>query len=213
MSWQSLDWEEGGDWDLVLEEEPEEGRVCSGGDTYDLPLKVGLTQEEGVETCRKLAKGTLSPAPTSTEELIQLLDWFEEETAEPDNECGNIWTPLSDAEVEGDFRSLVDGSKPTFLPWSPNYGAKGPEENSVAIYVPEPEAPYYDAGDTQIACVSCRVSVALTITLRGLCAGSYLGEILGRKEDFLHSYTDREYALKVQKPLVTYVGYSYIDIT
>ena len=189
LSWQSLAWKEGGDWSLVQEEELEEDRVCNGGDTYDMPIKVDVTQDEGVETCKKLTNGTLSPAPTSTEELLALLKWFEKETKEPEHECHNIWTPLSDAEAEGDFRSLVDGSKPAFLPWSPNYGNKGPQYNSVAIYVPEPETPYYDAGATSTACISCTVSVDLTLRLKGLCAESVLGKDSRRKDStdsFLH---------------------------
>ena len=178
VSWTQIEWERRGNWSLVLEEEVRPDRVCSDRDTYDIPFKIHVDQATGIKTCNKLGRGVMSPAPKNAEEVQEFLDWFDEETTEPDgNECFNIWTPLSDEAVEGEWRSLIDGSKQTFLPWSPNYGARGPQDNSLGIYAPEPETSFYDTvGEEQESCISCTMNRSLTLYLKGLCDGSTFGK-------------------------------------
>lgn len=99
----------------ITEREEEPSALCSGKGRYNLGLPVGLDQQQAVLTCTKLGQGRMTVS-RSQQELRIFVTWFER--AIP-GKCSNIWTPYSDEAEEGVYRSLEDGSLPSFLPWAP----------------------------------------------------------------------------------------------
>ena len=177
LPWHLMIWQEKGDWYLVKEQKLEEGRVCTNRTTYDIPLKIYVEQEEGLELCQKLGQGVMSPPVGDAQEMEEFLDWFQENTAEGDDFCYNIWTPLSDEKEEGVWRSLVDGVREDFLPCAQNFCDKPKREsNAMAIYLPDRPLVYYDTSAAGSFCLSCTLNTSLVFRLKGLCLASILGE-------------------------------------
>jgi hypothetical protein len=140
---------------------------------------------EGVGTCQKLGGGHLTAPRQDAADLANFLDWFLAETVRPGvpgDKCESIWTPYNDNAKEGEWVSLVDGSKATFLPWSPAEGDKEDRKaNSILIYMPSRPKSYTDEEDLPFqykkpVCISCTLPSNLTVNLIGLCADSTLGK-------------------------------------
>ena len=94
--------------------------------------------------------------------------------------CDYIWTPHSDEEVEGEFRSIVTGDLATYLPWLENMPDGGETENSAAIQASS--GLYDDWLNTYQECVSCEVFKATEFFLIGVCEDTYFGEYFYMKK-------------------------------
>ena len=171
LAWDTTVWTKTGSSELEVEVEPES--VCDNRKIAPVALGIKVSQDQGLRTCAKLARGTFGPDPSTSEELETFLDWYIEETLDT---CFNIWTPFSDQKTEGEFLSLVDGSSPVFLPWAPNFGNIGPKSNGVVIYHPDRPTLCADVGSEQKNCISCFLPRNLTLKIMGLCPESKLGE-------------------------------------
>ena len=178
LAWDQMTWQREGNWSLVREDQLEPGTVCANKDTQDVALNMGINQKDGVKACYKMGKGVMTAAPKTPEELKSFLDWFEENDGGGDDRCYNIWTPLSDEEEEGVWRSLVDGSNATFLPCAPNFcEEENRARNSMVLYIPDGPVAFADVEGFQGNCISCTLNSSLTFSLLGLCSDSIMGEI------------------------------------
>ena len=178
LAWDQMTWQTEGNWSLVREDQLEPGTVCGNKDTYDVALNMHIKQKDGVKACNKMGKGVMTAAPNTPEELKSFLDWFAENDGGGDDSCYNIWTPLSDEEEEGVWRSLVDGSEATFLPCAPNYcEEENRASNAMVLYVPDGPVAFADVEGSQYNCISCTLNSSVTFSLLGLCSDTIMGKL------------------------------------
>ena len=89
--------------------------------------------------------------------------------------CTYTWTTLSDEGHEGTFRSLMDKTEASFLPWMDGQPNGWTVENSVALSLQMRsilDVPH----DYDHACAACVVPIGLSLQLRGACKTTHLGE-------------------------------------
>ena len=181
VPWRPGEWTvTGGRWQLVEEE-----GVCGGATTYILALPVEMVRVEAMDTCHKL-HGTV-PAHRDAASLEEYRAWYQAAT---DAACAFLWTPYSDAALEGAWSSLEDGSPTTFLPWMTGQPNGGTTENFIRMTLTTEPAQYNDFDpEAKGTCGSCQLSRctiptsslptrATILQLRGQCEHTHLGEAL-----------------------------------
>ena len=90
--------------------------------------------------------------------------------------CPTVWLPLSDEEKEGVWENTNTNSVSEFLKWADGQPNGERAQNYVAVDL---ENSYYlDFSAEATHCASCTSNTKASLTLRGLCKDSYLGEEL-----------------------------------
>ena len=162
-----LSWNVTGNVKLISEEDLE---ICNKNETYVLAIKAQMAFDGALKTCLNKLSGDM-PLPNTSHEMNHLLSFFKEE------HCKFVWSPLSDEEVEGKFKSVIDGEVATFLPWTPSNPNGGRNHNNVVMQWSYNKAGYNDMGKTDTYyCVYCYMKLSATFLLRGVCKHTYFGK-------------------------------------
>ena len=88
--------------------------------------------------------------------------------------CEYVWTPISEEEVDGEFRSSVTGQLGSFQPWKENQPVFGDTNKHVAIDMASKL--WDDMHKSEKYCSSCDLHNTLIFTLIGVCKHTYLGK-------------------------------------
>ena len=177
LTWEDMEWNTTGDG----VSEGESGyTVCHAHEANDtlLAIPFGMEQEEAIRVCQKL-RGSLYQVPESsiwggqTFTLSNFTEWFDRTTS---GSCEMIWTPISDEKEEGIFVNLEDSKEAKYLPWYDGQPNGGTLENSVVIWPNVGANPYVDVSFDTAACSLCYLRVDLTLSLRGVCKHTLMGE-------------------------------------
>ena len=162
-----LSWNVTGNVKLISEEDLE---ICNKNETYVVAIEAQMAFEGALKTCLNKLSGGM-PLPNTSHEMNHLLSFFKEE------HCKFVWSPLSDEEVEGKFKSVIDGEVATFLPWTPSNPNGGRNHNNVVMQWSYNKAGYNDMGKTDTYyCVYCYMKLSATFLLRGVCKHTYFGK-------------------------------------
>ena len=169
MDWESMLWEVTGKYVTVSENQQ---TLCHEHEYREtvLAVPIPVTQNHALEVCQLLGNATMHVASNQSE-LVQWLKWYNQMS--PD--CLEIWTPFSDQQEEGIFRSLVDSSISDYMPFLDGQPNGGRTENSVVIFPVKEMTPYVDVNSNRKACGWCKVNLSLLLKLRGACHESYFG--------------------------------------
>ena len=155
---------------VVKEVEEEDWKVCNKNKAYHLVIPEKLKWVEAVDACMKLGGGHITE-PGSEEDIKRTIELFEMMNLT----CEHIWTPISDEEVEGEFRSSITGDLVTYLPWLENMPDGGNVENNVAIQVSSGQ--YDDWHRSYAECVPCEVPKTTEFFFIGVCEDTYFGKL------------------------------------
>ena len=90
--------------------------------------------------------------------------------------CKNLWTPITDEEVEGQFKSIITGDLATYIPWGAGQPDGGSEDSTVFLEFASKH--YWDIKDNFQACVLCDLFKDKVFSLMGVCYKSIFGEFL-----------------------------------
>ena len=133
LAWEVDLWEvKGNGWILVEESKKS---VCHQENTYLLAVPFEIEAREAFKLCQERLGGGILPSYGNASSLRDFAEWFESKSA---GSCSFLWTPYSDESVEGDFVSLNDNTRATYLPWGPSQPNGGREENFVRMaYYPD----------------------------------------------------------------------------
>ena len=172
LAWQDMDWNTSGDSLNITDED--EHTVCRPKDTYEIAFPSGLSQQEALTTCQKLGGGRMTTVDTP-EELAAYLQWFTR--LSPSQSCQSIWTPYSDADMEGEYVNIEDGEPAAFLAWYPTEPDGGVDQNAVAIMPRLGLTSMVDTEENLPNCFSCVVNSSFSISHMGACKDTYLGNI------------------------------------
>ena len=88
--------------------------------------------------------------------------------------CNYVWTPITDDEIEGEFRSSVTNQLVTYLPWMKEQPNGEETQNHVAIQMKSKR--WNDLDKTSKECSSCDLYKTLTFSIIGVCKDTYLGK-------------------------------------
>ena len=87
---------------------------------------------QSIGICNKLGNGSLAELKSLTDMELTLSLFKNMRSL-----CQNIWTPLTDEEVEGHFKNAITGDLVAFLPWWDNNPNGLHDENYVLLSMTE----------------------------------------------------------------------------
>jgi hypothetical protein len=174
MRWEDMTWEMTGE---NIRETDSQWSACNEHLTKKawLAIPMGLAQRDAVDLCTIMGDGKMTMANNQLE-LSGFLEWYNKTTTAS---CYAIWTPFSDKEEEGSFKSCVDGSALEYEPWLDGQPNGGRVQNSIAIKATNGReaTPYIDVdGKKRRFCSACDIKLGLGFELRGVCESTILGE-------------------------------------
>ena len=114
------------------------------------------------------------PIASNQEELQKYISWFKLSTGNT-NTCQKIWTPITDQEEEGIWRSMESGELVDFLPFDRGQPNSGESDNYITIVTNKMPTPYNDLNEKYRYCFSCNLQRSSVLHLWGVCRDSYLG--------------------------------------
>ena len=170
LTWENMTWKLTGKNDIITEAHDS---VCEPAETYDIAFPAGLPHAAALRTCSKLGHGNMTTIRDEAA-LINYIRWFSQLAGE--GRCKYIWTPHSDAELEGVFINMNTGTEAEFLPWYPTEPNGGRSQNSVAIKTTLGPQSYIDGTSHFSNCFSCSLKSLLTFIWMGACIHTRLGE-------------------------------------
>jgi hypothetical protein len=89
--------------------------------------------------------------------------------------CENIWTPLTDEQVEGLFKNIETGTLASYLPWQSGSPSGLEKKNNVIMDLASKS--YIDRlGIVPNTCNACNLSVTTTFSLNGVCKNTYISK-------------------------------------
>ena len=137
--------------------------------TYRVAIPAEMYFDDANAICPKLGGGNMTEASDENDvkDTIALFNLM-------NSTCENIWTPFIDKEVEGEFRSVVNGELATYLPWSNRQPDGGDQENYVMIWAVS--RLYFDVHNRHLSCLSCDLKKTREFFLIGVCKQSYFSE-------------------------------------
>ena len=148
-------------------------KICDKNMTYKIAIPAPLEWKDAMQLCNNLGSGNMTEL-MNLEDLEHTLDLFRN----INSPCKNIWTPLTDEENEGKYKSSITGRLHQFLPWEVSEPNGFKDENHVLLKVFTKG--YFDNVKTKKAtCAACDLLKTTIFTLRGVCKDSYFGN---RKE-------------------------------
>jgi len=141
--------------------------VCNQNKTYIVANGAAMRFEDAFRTCSRIWSGVMT-LPNSRQHLNSLMFVFK------GGHCKRVWIPISDEEVEGNFKSVEDGKLVSYLPWLPSEPNEGKEGNNV--FYDLVELGYNDKNGMQLHCFYCEVPIDAQFLLSGLCEYTYFGK-------------------------------------
>ena len=153
---------------VVNETLEEKWKICNRNKTYTLAVPKNINYDEAREVCNKLGDGNMTEAKNK-KDLENMISLFRD----MNTSCEFVWTPLTDEDQEGEFRSIVTGELATFLPWHEESPNGGDDENHIAIHFPSGK--YYDYYKGMVACPICDVPKDMVFSFMGVCKKTYFG--------------------------------------
>ena len=160
------EWENVGN---VTETEDDSWKICNNNKTYRVAIPTEMNWEDTEKVCKKLGKGNITEV-RSDSDLQHTLTLFKNLSTN----CGEVWTPISDEDVEGVFKSSITGKVARYMPWTQG-GANGGEEQNHVVFHSESGA-YNDVNKNELHCGVCDLHKTTEFTLIGVCKDSYFGK-------------------------------------
>ena len=145
--------------------------ICNKDQTYRVAVPAKITLPEAIEMCDKFGSGNLTEIKNS-EDMEFTLSLFKSNNYS----CLEVWTPLTDEEEEGQFKSYITGSLASYLPWDPLEPNGLETENFVTIKIDSSR--YSDRYSTKPVCASCDLAITSQFFLIGICKDSYFGKFI-----------------------------------
>ena len=156
----------------VVQTEEDEDKVCDVLPAFYnifLPAKTQWTDANHI--CEVLAGGMMTGVESS-QEMKRLAKSIKGVSGS----CLHSWLPISDAKLEGVWENTNTNSPATFLPWIEGQPNGGRHENYVTLETENFEI--RDAPHEEFHCYSCTLKTNATLTLRGVCKDSLLGNYI-----------------------------------
>ena len=172
LSWSDSSWLQTGAGVKVRDSDP--AQVCDNAGSYDLGLTIAMDQQEAVDTCHKLGKGSMR-VTSNQQQLQDYVHWFARDFP---GACTRFWTPYSDMAEEGVYVSLEDHSVPGYLPWGLGQPNGRTAENGVEFRMDLEgnTIEYFDVYQHIQGCFACSLSSFFSLDLKGLCEHTLLGK-------------------------------------
>ena len=102
--------------------------ICNKNLKYRVAIPAKISRYAAVQVCHTLGGGHLAEA-NSRENIKQQISLYEN----MNSTCDSIWTPYTDEEVEGQFKSSVTGQLVNYLPWVVSQPDGAETENFISI--------------------------------------------------------------------------------
>ena len=161
----NTEWEKHG---MVREHDADIWEVCYKKPSYMVAIPEQMDFTQGLNICQKLGGGEMVEL-RNREDMEYTLALLH------NSSCEYLWTPLSDQDLEGEFRNVNTGSLAAYLPWHEGQPDGLDAQNSVVLDIGLHA--YRDlAGTWPHTCTSCDLPVEATFSLIGNCKDSYLGK-------------------------------------
>ena len=144
--------------------------VCYEQLTYRVAIPVPTDFIEGLEICTKLGSGNMVELK-NVEDMEHTLALFENQNSS----CEYIWTPLTDEEVEGQFKNIETGTLASYLPWQ-SWSPSGLEKQNNVILDLASKLYEDQPGIVHNTCNACDLSVSTTFSLNGVCKDTYMSK-------------------------------------
>ena len=145
--------------------------ICNNIEVYKVAIPAKITWDTARDMCDKIGGGNITEPQTErdTTHIVSLLKNM-------NSSCEHLWTPFSDEDVEGEFRSSVTAQAPTYLPWKQGQPDGADTENYLAVQVKSKL--WKDAHKNEKYCSACDINKSLVFTLIGVCKDTYFGKKL-----------------------------------
>ena len=153
----------------IRERNEDSWRICNIYDIYSVAIPAKMDFDTAKEMCHKLGRGNITE-PRSERGITKVASQLQK----MNSSCKYVWTPISDEEVEGEFRSSITGDIATFQPWAEAQPNGGDAANNVAIILESKllnDAPKYEE-----FCSACDLHKTLVFSLIGVCKHTYFGK-------------------------------------
>ena len=159
------EWERVGD---VKETNEDSSKICNNDEVYRVAIPAKMKWDTATYLCHKIGGGNITE-PKSKSGITHILSLLQK----MNSSCDYVWTPISEEEVEGEFRSSVTGQIASFQPWKENQPVTGDSDKHVAIDVES--MLWDDKHKSEKYCSACDIHKNLVFTLIGVCEHTYLG--------------------------------------
>ena len=144
-------------------------KICDKNKTYQIAIPAPIDWTDAMKLCKNLGSGNMTEL-MNMEDIEHTLDLFKN----INSPCKNIWTPLTDEENEGGYKSSITGRINQFLPWEVSEPNGFNDENHVLLKVSSKG--YFDnVKSKKSTCVACDLFKTTIFTLRGVCKDSHFG--------------------------------------
>ena len=155
-----------------IKETSREGwKICNINETYRVAIPAKMDLDTATEICHKLGRGNITE-PKNERDITLVVSLLQK----TNNSCKYVWTPITDEEVEGEFRSSITSQLATFLPWEKHQPNGGDAENHVVILMQS--MLWADNSKYKEAFSACDLHKNLVFTLIGVCKHTYFGKQL-----------------------------------
>ena len=152
----------------VVEKTEDSWMICNNYETYKVVIPTEITWNTARDICDKLGGGSIAELHTDRDSthIVTLLENM-------NSGCKYLWTPLSDEEDEGEFRSSNAKQPATYLPWLQGQPDGVDTENHVVVEVKSKLL--HDFNKNEEHCAPCDLKKSLVLTLIGVCMNTYFG--------------------------------------
>ena len=162
---EETEWKRVGD---VKERSEDSTKICNNDKVYRVAIPAKMKLDTATYLCHKIGGGNITE-PRSVSDITHVLSLLQK----MNSSCDYVWTPISEEEVEGEFRSSVTGNIASFQPWKENHPVAGVSDKHVAIDVES--MLWDDKHKSEKYCSACDIHKNLVFTLIGVCEHTYLG--------------------------------------
>ena len=154
----------------VTERSEEAWKICNRNVTYRVGIPAKMSWDTATLLCDNLGEGNMTE-PQHKQDMKHIISMFEK----MNSSCTQVWTPINDEEVEGEFKSSVTGNVVTYQPWLEGMPNGGETQNHVAINMEFKML--QDNHKSELRCSACEINKALKLTLIGVCKDTYFGKL------------------------------------
>ena len=145
--------------------------ICNKNLTYRVAIPAKMSWYTSVQVCHTLGGGNLTEA-NSRENIKQQVSLY----GNINSTCDKVWTPYTDEEVEGQFKSSVTGQLVNYLPWNVDQPDGAETEKFISLNI-QSEG-FDDSISNRLLCASCDVDKTTEFSLIGVCEDTYFGKVI-----------------------------------